>query len=52
MGYFQVKRDICNLGFGDLPDILTSEAFVANKFETAVDSTLVDCLRQMVYGDK
>ena len=47
----QMRRDICNLGFGDLPAILVSEAFVVNKLDSEVDPSLVTCLRHWVYGD-
>merc|ERR1719233_1236269 len=38
----QVRREICNLAFGDLPDILGQKTFVVNKFETDLDPTVVD----------
>ena len=47
----EVRREICNLAFGDLAAILASEAFVVNKFDTDLDSTVVDCLRSMVYDN-
>ena len=47
---FQVRREICNLAFGDLPQILQQEAFVVNKFDTELDHTVVDCLKYWVYG--
>jgi len=46
----QVRREICNLAFGDLPYILDQKAFVVNKFDTELDPTVVDCLKYWVYG--
>jgi len=46
----KVKREICNLAFGDLTHILEHNAFVMNKFDTKLDPTVVDCLRYSVYG--
>ena len=45
----EVRREICNLAFGDLGAILSAQSFVVNKFDTELDSTVVDCLRSMVY---
>ena len=44
-----MKREICNLAFGDLPAILSTEAFVVNKFDTDLDGDVVDCLHEIVY---
>ena len=41
----QVKREICNLAFGDLADILEQKAFVINKLDSELDPTVVECLR-------
>ena len=46
----KIKREICNLALGDLPAILSSKAFVINKFDTDLDGDVVDCLREIVYG--
>lgn len=48
----QVRREICNLAFGDLPYILDQKSFVVNKFDTELDPTVVDCLRYWVYGSQ
>eukprot|EP00092_Neocalanus_flemingeri_P004033 GFUD01004341.1.p1 GENE.GFUD01004341.1~~GFUD01004341.1.p1 ORF type:complete len:406 (-),score=130.77 GFUD01004341.1:4-1221(-) len=48
----QVKREICNLAFGDLPYILEQKSFVVNKFDTELDPSVVDCLRYWVYGSE
>ena len=45
----EVRREICNLAFGDLGAVLAAQSFVVNKFDTELDSTVVDCLRSMVY---
>ena len=45
----EVRREICNLAFPDLPSVLTAHSFVVNKFDTSLDPTVVDCLRSMVY---
>ena len=47
----EVRREICNLAFGDLGAVIAAESFVVNKFDTELDSTVVDCLRSMVYAD-
>ena len=46
---FQMKREICNLALGDLPQILQMEGFVINKFESEIDASVVACLRHFVY---
>jgi len=48
----QVRREICNLAFGDMPYIIDQKSFVMNKFETDLDPTVVDCLRYWVYGSE
>ena len=48
--FVKVKREICNLAFGDLPAILSTEAFVVNKFDTDLDGDVVDCLHEIVYN--
>lgn len=45
----EVRREICNLAFGDLGAVLSAQSFVVNKFDTELDSTVVDCLRSIVY---
>ena len=47
----EVRREICNLAFGDLGAVIAAESFVVNKFDTELDSTVVDCLRTMVYAN-
>ena len=47
----EVRREICNLAFGDLGAVLGAEAFVVNKFDTDLDSTVVDCLKSLVYAN-
>ena len=52
----ELSKDIAEAGFMawlvKKLKVLFQLVIVANKFETAVDSTLADCLQQMVYGDK
>ena len=50
--FLQVRREICNLAFGDLPAILSAKSFVVNKFETELDPTVVDCIHELVYRDQ
>ena len=45
-----MRRDICTLG--DLPDILDQEAFVVNKFDTALDPEVVEWIRSRLYPKK
>ena len=44
-----MRREICNLAIGDLPAIIGAKAFMVNKIETAIDSVLAECLREIVY---
>jgi len=46
------RREICNLALADLPQILKQEAFVVNKFDSALDPTIVECLAEIVYPDR
>jgi len=46
------RREICNLAFGDLPQIVKQDAFVVNKFDSALDPTVVDCLSEIVYPER
>jgi len=46
------RREICNLALPDLPQIIKQEAFVVNKFDSALDPTIVECLSEIVYPDR
>ena len=51
----QLRREICVLSLMDLPKILEYsevEGFVINKFDTLLDSSVVDCLSEILYGDQ
>ena len=44
------RREICNLALGDLPQILgVTDAFLANKFDSALDPQVTECLEEIVY---